>query len=123
MRPCWNSREPRHIASAPRQYGAAGRHRNSDRRLINNPRLGVGLYAVSMATQQIQSLQDKLCLVTGGSRGIGLEIARMLLKEGARVEICGRSAKHLDMALAELSKQAPGKVSGKVADVKNHEEV
>jgi NAD(P)-dependent dehydrogenase (short-subunit alcohol dehydrogenase family) len=76
-----------------------------------------------MATQLNTSLQDKLCLVTGGSRGIGLEIARMLLKEGARVAICGKSAEHLNAALDELNKTSPGKVSGKVADVKNYEEV
>ena len=78
---------------------------------------------MSMATQHTQTLRDKLCLITGGSRGIGVEIARMLLKEGARVVICSRSAAHLNAAVAELDKTSPGKVSGKVADVKNHEEV
>jgi 3-oxoacyl-[acyl-carrier protein] reductase len=76
-----------------------------------------------MATQLTRTLQDKLCLVTGGSRGIGLEIARMLLKEGAHVAICGKNPQTLDAAIRELDKTSPGKVSGKVADVKNYEEV
>jgi 3-hydroxybutyrate dehydrogenase len=38
------------------------------------------------------ALQGKHALVTGGSRGIGLAIANDLLRLGARVTICGRSA-------------------------------
>ncbi len=47
-------------------------------------------------------LENKICLVTGGSRGIGLEIARALLREGAKVIICGRKQDGLDSAIAEL---------------------
>src|SRR5258707_14474026 len=68
-------------------------------------------------------LKDKLCLVTGGSRGIGFAIARMLLSEGARVAICGTNQKTLDAAIAQLGNLSPGKVSGKVADVKDYEAV
>ena len=35
-------------------------------------------------------LRDRRCLVTGSTRGIGLETARMLAAEGARVVTCGR---------------------------------
>ena len=35
-------------------------------------------------------------MVTGGGSGIGLAIASELLKEGARVIICGRNQKRLD---------------------------
>jgi NAD(P)-dependent dehydrogenase (short-subunit alcohol dehydrogenase family) len=37
-------------------------------------------------------LSDKRCLVTGSTGGIGLETARLLVSEGARVVTCGRSA-------------------------------
>jgi len=47
-------------------------------------------------------LDDKVALVTGGSRGIGLDIARTLLAQGARVAICGRKQEGLDAAAAEL---------------------
>lgn len=47
-------------------------------------------------------LKDKVFIVTGGSRGIGLEIARRLLAEEARVAICGRKAANLDTAAATL---------------------
>jgi 3-oxoacyl-[acyl-carrier protein] reductase len=35
-------------------------------------------------------LRDRACLVTGSTRGIGLETARLLASEGARVVTCGR---------------------------------
>ena len=35
-------------------------------------------------------LGDRACLVTGSTRGIGLETARLLVEEGARVVTCGR---------------------------------
>jgi 3-oxoacyl-[acyl-carrier protein] reductase len=72
---------------------------------------------------EIQPLKDKLCLVTGGSRGIGVAIARMLLSEGARVTICGTHQNSLDTAVAQLDRLSPGKVNAKVADVKDYEAV
>jgi NAD(P)-dependent dehydrogenase (short-subunit alcohol dehydrogenase family) len=35
-------------------------------------------------------LRDRRCLVTGSTAGIGLDVARLLLEEGARVVTCGR---------------------------------
>lgn len=50
-----------------------------------------------------EMLASKVALVTGGSKGIGLEIARILLGAGASVVICGRSASALANAEAALS--------------------
>ncbi|MCP4718140.1 MAG: SDR family oxidoreductase, partial [Desulfobacteraceae bacterium] len=47
-------------------------------------------------------LKDKTALVTGGSRGIGLEIARSLLDEGAKVILCARKKEGLDAAAISL---------------------
>jgi len=49
------------------------------------------------------NLEDKVFVVTGGSRGIGLEIARMLIDQKARVIICGRKPEGLEAAVAELN--------------------
>ena len=48
-------------------------------------------------------LAGKTALVTGGSSGIGLEMARGLLRNGVRVIIASRSAGKLDEAQGELA--------------------
>ena len=53
-------------------------------------------------------LQDKVALVTGSSRGIGLAIARTLAAEGCRLVLNGRDAKALDQATREVGGDAIG---------------
>lgn len=53
-------------------------------------------------SQLSYALEGKTALVTGGSRGIGLEIARRLVAEKAQVVICGRKQENLDAAKAQL---------------------
>ena len=67
--------------------------------------------------------ENKVALVTGSTRGIGRAIAKMLLLEGAAVAICGRDPDAVSRSVAELAAEAPGKVKGKVADVKDYEQV
>jgi 3-oxoacyl-[acyl-carrier protein] reductase len=47
-------------------------------------------------------LKDRICLVTGSTAGIGLETARMLAAEGARVVVNGRDADRAEQARAEV---------------------
>ena len=47
-------------------------------------------------------LTDKIALVTGSSRGLGLASARALLDERCRVAICARCAERLETALGDL---------------------
>src|SRR5690349_16979633 len=48
-------------------------------------------------------LQDKVAVVTGGSRGLGLVLARELGRAGCRVAICGRDPESLTWAQGRLS--------------------
>ena len=43
-------------------------------------------------------LRDKIVLITGGSKGIGLACARVFRAEGARVALVSRSRANLDAA-------------------------
>ena len=52
-------------------------------------------------------LQGKTALVTASTGGIGLEIARSLAREGARVIVNGRSAKSVEAAIATLRQGLP----------------
>ncbi len=52
--------------------------------------------------KQLFDLTGKRALVTGGSRGLGLQIAHALGEAGARVIIAARKQAELDQAVAEL---------------------
>lgn len=68
--------------------------------------------------------EGKVAVVTGGSRGIGLAIARVLLERGAQVAITATSDSTLRAGAAELEKvSGAGSVLPIRADVRRHEEV
>ncbi|MDP2285714.1 MAG: SDR family oxidoreductase [Pseudohongiella sp.] len=50
-----------------------------------------------------QLMEGQVVIVTGGTRGIGLAIAKAALAEGARVLITGRSQTSVDEGLAQLA--------------------
>lgn len=71
----------------------------------------------------MQTLKDKVAVVTGGSRGIGFSIAKALAREGAQVYICGRDPDAIQKAIAEIKKSgASGAVDGSVANVRHYED-
>src|SRR5690349_21836664 len=67
-------------------------------------------------------LEGKVALVTGGSRGIGLAIARALAAESAKVAITGRDDAHLAAARRDIEGAGPARVETLRADVRDYRE-
>src|SRR5271165_7200570 len=70
-------------------------------------------------------LQGKVAVVTGGSRGIGQAIARVLAAEGCAVVIAGRDGSSLARSATRISRKVRGrgKVVPLVCDVRDPESV
>jgi 3-oxoacyl-[acyl-carrier protein] reductase len=59
-------------------------------------------------------LKGKKAIVTGGTKGIGLRIARQLAEEGVDVAICARTAADVDATVAELKDYGVNAAGGSV---------
>jgi NAD(P)-dependent dehydrogenase (short-subunit alcohol dehydrogenase family) len=87
---------------------------------------GVGLTAWAVKTSREHkrwfSYAGRTIIVTGGSRGLGLVLARQLVDRGARVVIAARTKKDLDAAQQELEKRG-GEVLSVPCDVTSAKQV
>jgi 3-oxoacyl-[acyl-carrier protein] reductase len=73
-----------------------------------------------MTAEQMGTLDGKMAIVTGASRGIGRSIALRLAEEGARVVLCARSRDALDQAVHQI-KQAGGEACWLALDLRTPE--
>jgi len=65
--------------------------------------VGVGLAARwAVRRSRAFGFRNRVVLITGGSRGLGLELARTFAEEGARLVICARDEAELQAAEADL---------------------
>ncbi len=62
----------------------------------------LGMYAALRKRREFD-VNGRAVLLTGGSRGLGLVLARELAREGARLSICARDPQELERARADLS--------------------
>lgn len=69
----------------------------------------------------MQNIENKVALITGGSKGIGFGIAAALLEQGMKVAITSRSQAKADEAAEKLGKIGKGEVLGLEADVRDFE--
>jgi 3-oxoacyl-[acyl-carrier protein] reductase len=62
-------------------------------------------------------LEGKRAVITGASRGLGRELARAFLEEGASVLLCARDRIALEQTQRQFSEMAPGRVYSAVVDI------
>ncbi|HEY9663972.1 MAG TPA: SDR family NAD(P)-dependent oxidoreductase, partial [Allocoleopsis sp.] len=72
--------------------------------------------------EKVYDLGGKTVLITGGSRGLGLVMARQLLDAKAKVAICARDEAELERARTELV-QRSGDILALTCDVTDHTQV
>ncbi len=70
----------------------------------------------------MNTLTNKVAVITGGSRGLGLAIVKQFAREGARVVIASRSQKSVDEAVAQL-RAAGATADGMAVDVVSQAQV
>ena len=78
-------------------------------RLIRNVAITAGAYAAvrtALAFSRRYDFRNRLVVITGGSRGLGLVLARQLADAGAALVLCARDAEELAVAAEELRRRA-----------------
>ena len=70
----------------------------------------------------MDTLADKIAIITGAGRGIGRATACLFAREGARVVLFSRTASHLTEVAAEISGEG-GQALAVVGDVSREEDV
>ena len=65
--------------------------------------IAIGSWAIRRALTRSYSFAGKVCLITGGSRGLGLVMARRICAEGGRAALLARDVDELRRAHDELA--------------------
>jgi NAD(P)-dependent dehydrogenase (short-subunit alcohol dehydrogenase family) len=104
----------------------AGRNKKEASRLSLGALTAAGVGAVmglrALLREKV-SFEGRTVLLTGGSRGLGLVLARQFLKEGARVILSAREEVELTRARDELEKDGAGEVLAIPCDVSDRVQV
>lgn len=85
---------------------------------------GAGAWLAWQAWRHVrqEDLRGKVVFITGGSRGLGLVLARQLAEEGAHLVICARDSDELNRAFDELAAKGT-RVMALPCDVTDPEQV
>lgn len=71
-----------------------------------------------MSGDNLRTLENQACIITGSTRGIGLAIAKLFLRYGAKVVINSRHHSEVQTTVSKLAEEFdPGNVLSSVADV------
>ena len=92
--------------------------------IIKLTALGAGTYLLKSAFHRLfeYDLKNKTVLITGGSRGLGLVMAREFAREGSRLVLCARDEQELDQARLDLENSG-AEVMVVPCDITNQQDV
>jgi NAD(P)-dependent dehydrogenase (short-subunit alcohol dehydrogenase family) len=91
--------------------------------LIGAAAVGAAALAQRWRAHRAFDFDDKVAVVTGGSRGLGLVLARELAGRGARLVLVARTADDLAAAVDDIRRSHPGTdVISVAADVRRRED-
>lgn len=66
------------------------------------------------------SVADKVVVITGGTRGIGLAVAEECARQGGRIVVCGTNEPRLSEAVSRITAAGSAPAMGLVADVTDY---
>lgn len=84
---------------------------------------GAAIYSAARAARAKSFFREKAIVITGGSRGLGLSVAREFASQGARLAILARDGNELARAAADLHARGAADVLPLRCDVRNEGEV
>lgn len=92
--------------------------------IIKLTALGAGTYVLKSAFSRLfeYDLKNKTVLITGGSRGLGLVMAREFAREGSRLVLCARDEQELDRARLDLENRGENVMVVR-CDIRNQQDV
>jgi NAD(P)-dependent dehydrogenase (short-subunit alcohol dehydrogenase family) len=86
--------------------------------------IGAALVATRLSRARLGiSFENRVVVLTGGSRGLGLVIARILAEEGARLVLLARDLGELERARADLEARGAGGILTLRCDVRRRADV
>jgi len=95
---------------------------------MNRSRSFLALVIAALALSAVmrsrrESVAGRVVCITGGSRGLGLQIAREAAKRGAKVAVLARSQIELDAARDDLRTSSGAELATTLCDVRNRDDV
>lgn len=119
------------LAATRLGVGVAARRRRRQRREVMSRRVriaswsGIGLTLAGLGVllrRRGMDLRGATVLITGGTRGLGFALAQEFARQGARIAICARNERELEIARAELERRS-AEVLAVVCDVADEDQV